>query len=113
MGPHRLDLSLRSQVLRSEMETLSQHLKKKKKWEEDEWKAKLHRYLDKLMEVTPHNIIGRHPREHFQVICTKDVLSTCQGNLGIIPDAGGSGVNLLLLLIPVPWLLMLGSKLFH
>ena len=36
----------------------------------------LHRYLDKLMEVTPHNLIGRHPREYFQVVSIKDILST-------------------------------------
>ena len=65
------------------------------------------------MEVMPHNFIGGHPQEHFQVMCTKDVLSMRHGNLGIIPDAGGSGVNLFLLLIPNPWPLMPRSKLLH
>ena len=65
------------------------------------------------MKVMPHNVIGGHPWEHFQVICTKDVLSTHQSNPGIILDAGGSGVNLLFLLIPGPWLFVLGSKLLH
>ena len=65
------------------------------------------------MEVTPYNLISKHPQEYFHVIKTKDVLSTCQGNPSIVPDARRSGVNLLFLLIPSPWLFMPGSKLFH
>ena len=65
------------------------------------------------MEMTPHSFISGHPREHLQVIYAKDVLSTCHGNPNIIPDTKGSGVNLLLLLIPSPWLLMPGSKLLN
>ena len=52
------------------------------------------------MEMTPHNFIGRHPREHLQVICTKSVLSTCHGNPSIIPNARGLGVNLSFCLSP-------------
>ena len=69
--------------------------------------------MDELMEVTHHNLIGRHPQEYFHVIITKDVLSTCQGNPSIILDTGRLGVNLLFLLIPSPWLLMPGCKLLH
>ena len=65
------------------------------------------------MEVTPHNLIGRHPQEYFHVVSTKDILSTHQGNPSIVPDAGRSGVNLLFLLIPSPWPLMPGSKLLY
>ena len=65
------------------------------------------------MEVMPHNLIGRHLWEYFRVISTKDILSMCQGNPIIVPDAGRSGVSLLFLLIPSPWFLMPGSKLLH
>ena len=88
----------------------SQKIEKKRK---DEWKAKLRRYLDELMEMTPHNFIDWHPREYLQVICAKDILSSHHGNSSVISNASGSGVNLLLLLIPSPWLLMSRSKLFH
>ena len=124
MGPRKLDLGLLSQVLRSKMETLSQHLKKyvyiyiyifffypKKKIQTKD--INLHKYLDELMEVTPHNLIGRHPQEYFHVINTKNILSTCQGNPNINPDTRRSGVSLLFLLIPSPWFLMPRSKLLH
>ena len=73
----------------------------------------LHRYLDELMEMTPNNFISWHSREYLQVICVKDILSPCHGNSSVIPDVRGPGVSFLLLLIPNPWPLISGSKLFH
>ena len=65
------------------------------------------------MEVTPYNLIGKHPRECLHVINTKDVMSMCQGIPSIVPDAGRSRVKLLFFLIRSPWFLMLGSKLLR
>ena len=65
------------------------------------------------MEMTPHNFVDWHPWEYLQVIRAKDILSPCHGNSSVILDVRGPGVNFLLLLIPSPWPLISGSKLFH
>ena len=103
------------------METLSQHLKKKKKEGyikkerrkgNDKHKVKLHKYLDELVKMTPRNFICSHPREHLHVVCAEDVLSSRHGNSSVILDARRPGVNLFLLLVPNPQPPIAGSKLF-
>ena len=64
------------------------------------------------MKMTPRNVIYWHPREHLHLIYAKDILSSRHWNSSVIPDARRPGVNLLLLLLPDPQPLIVGSKLF-
>ena len=40
----------------------------------------LHRYLDELVEMTTHNLVGRHSQEHLHVLGNKGVLRPHQGD---------------------------------
>ena len=65
----------------------------------------LHKYLNKLVEMTTHNLIGKYPREHFHLLNSKGTLRPSQRNSSIVLDAGRLGVSFFFLLIlgPLPF----------
>ena len=56
--------------------------------------------LDELVEMTAHNLFGRHSQEHLHLLNNKGLLRPCLRDPSIIPDTGRSRISFILQLIP-------------
>ena len=84
---------------------------KKKKKEE---KIDLHKFLDPLMDMTIHNLVGRHAREFLHLLGSKSLLRPCQRDPSIVPDTGRSRVSFVLQFVPgMPLLTLKRNNLFN
>ena len=56
--------------------------------------------LDELVEMTTHNLFGRHSLEHLHLLDSKGLLRPCLRDPSIIPNTGRSRISFILQLIP-------------
>ena len=83
-------------------------IRKEKKEEKERAEIAQVHYLNEFVDMTSHNLIGRHTRENLQVLSSDDLIRPLHRQPSIVPNTRWMGIGLLLSFVGQAWFLQDG-----